>query len=77
MRLWEKRGGEVAATVTERAFPLWGNPAEVRQLVGELLESSTTLPSGAQRFLREGLFDLARAQQGRALDSSLSDDSVD
>lgn len=77
VRLWEKRGGEVAATVTERAFPLWGNPAEVRQLVGELLESSTTLPSGAQRFLREGLFDLARAQQGRALDSSLSDDSVD
>ena len=76
-RLWEKRGGEVAATVTERAFPLWGAPAEVRQLIEELLESSTTLPSGAQRFLREGLFDLSRAQQGRALDSSLSDNSGD
>lgn len=73
VRLWEKRGGEVASTVTERAFPLWGNPAEVKQLVEELLESSTTLPSGAQRFLREGLFDLSRAQQARALDSSLDE----
>lgn len=73
-RLWEQRGGEVAATVTERAFPLWGEPAEVRRLVGDMLAAPATLPaavpSGGRRFLQEGLFDLERAQKARALDSS-------
>lgn len=70
VRLWQKRGGEVASTVTERAFPLWGDAPTVQRLITDMLAAENDLPSGAQRFLREGLFDLARAQKGRALEAT-------
>lgn len=60
----------MASTVTERAFPLWGDAPTVQRLITDMLAAENDLPSGAQRFLREGLFDLARAQKGRALETT-------
>ena len=42
----------------------------MQRLITDMLAAENDLPSGAQRFLREGLFDLARAQKGRALEAT-------
>lgn len=67
--LWKHRTGEIASTFTQRAFPLWGEVAEVEAAMGRLLDENPELPAGALRYVKEGLFDVRRAAEARELDA--------
>lgn len=70
--LWTRRTGEIATTFTQRAFPMWGAVDEVESVMEQMLAEKSDLPAGAQRYVKEGLFDIRRAAKARELDSELA-----